>query len=418
MKKQIIFVALLIAGILGCQKNFFSGNLDTLDKGFMEAEKIYSPISVSEARALYEKKLSEIPVPESEEGNPYDLLPQWNSAGNFNFVDTTSSYLSVSAGKFVGGGYKKLLFMRKNGQLTYFVVYLRGDVDYIHRKQGVCEMTDFCGYVFYKNNVVGDYSLGFRLKDGKIIEVLTPKTTPRPELLDDDIDGGVLGTFTVTATRPSSSSFLYSNGMFGTGTSYTGVDMSSIFNSTNMTSGGGSSANGNSSFYGTSGPIIDSTLNVCPFSFQPRIVSMLNADGTRTITDNARSTAGLKDLTVQISYTDWQGTIQTLNVTNEYLFISMPNNCGRNFGAMVSEAISMAITASQTALEGRRPVSATTAKAAFASQLNFAVQRLDRQYCAGHNSPATAYTLSASYDSMLRYMMNQNTLFTDYLSCN
>jgi hypothetical protein len=116
MKKQIIIITALLLSILGCQKTFFTGNVETFTKDLaIEDNKIFNPISVSDARSAYEQMLSEMPIPESDSINPNDLLPQWNAAGNYNFVDTTNSYLSVPSGKFVGGGYKKLLFMRQNG---------------------------------------------------------------------------------------------------------------------------------------------------------------------------------------------------------------------------------------------------------------------------------------------------------------
>lgn len=415
MKKQIIILATLVLSIMGCQKSFFTGDINTLDKGLIEKEVIKNPISVAAARKMYETMLSEIPIPESDSINPHDLLPNWNEAGDFNFIDTSDSYLSVPTGKFVGGGYKKLLFMRQNGQLTYFVAYIRADVDYISRKNGICDMNDFCGYVFYKNKE-GAYFLGFKLKEGQIVEVLTPNNAPRPENQDEnDVDGGILNTFTVTATAPSSYSPIFSNFTFGFGTNNLagGININSLLGGNSSTSGGG-----NGSLNGGAGPVLDSTTKVCPLSFDPRVVSRLSPDGSRTITDVARLTAGLKDVPIRFTYEDRAGRILTSQIIIPYLFITMPNNCGESFGKMASEAIKTAVSTTQTALSGGRAVGTTSTSGTFLEELHKALNKQDENNCAGFASPTrSSAELLSSITAIEDYFNNYNTTFTDFTTC-
>ncbi len=414
MKKQIILFSLLLLGILGCQKNFLTGDIEALEKDLNRESKIYNAISTEEARSEYEKVLSSIPHPESEDVNPNDLLPLWDAARNYNFADTTDSYLSVTAGVFVGGGYKKLLFMRQNGQLTYFIVYIRGTVEYIHRKNGVAEMSDFCGHVFFKKSQ-GGYFVGFTLRDGQITEILTPSNDPRPENQEED-DAKILDTFTVTATRPSSSqpTFFYYNGLYSQGSSY----INTLLNSTGSSGGGGGSTS--NSFNGMIAPVIDSTLRVCPDSFEPRVVSMLRPDGTRLVTNSTLLTAGLRDFAISLTYVDIIGTQRTQTLTIGYLFISMPNNCYDTFGNLASQAISNAITTTQSSLSGQRLKGTDEQAGIFETKLFDALSALDQANCAGHNSPSRSSVMllsSGAVSAIGDININYNTSFTSYTAC-
>jgi hypothetical protein len=419
MKKQIIIVSALVLCILGCQKTFFSVNDSVLKEPALEAQKIANPIAILDARSVYEQVLSEIPTPESDSINPFDLLPQWGAAGNFNFVDTTDSYLSVPTSKFVGGGYSRLIFMRQNGKLTYFVAYFRGDAEYIHRKNGICEMSDFCGYIYYKNKQ-GAFFVGFKLQNGQIVEVLTPNPNPapRPENEQDPVawDNGLMGEVVVTATAPSNNGPIFSNFLFGSDWGTNGFNLGNLMNAGGSSTSGGSSSS-STSMNGTANPVINSDIPVCPLSFQDRPVSMERPNGTRTLTDTTLLTAGLKDLTIQFTYTDMQGLEKTVDATISYLYISMPNNCSESFGVMASSAIRNAITTTQNAISGGRTVGSTAAKIKFHEKLNNALWAQDLNNCTPYAGATRSGAHFYNYAQAFEEIVNKNTAFTNYTTC-
>jgi hypothetical protein len=270
-------------------------------------------------------------------------------------------------------------------------------------------MTDFCGYIFYKNRQ-GAFFIGYKLKDGQIIEILTPNNDPRPESLDED---NILDTFTVTATRPANSGPIFSNLNFNSNNS-SGININSFLNSSSVVSGGSS----NSSLDGQTNPVLDSTRRICPRSFEPHVVSMQNGGGGRTITDNTLLTAGLRDLTIDFGYNDRVGRTLTSRITIEYLFISMPNNCGlQDFGTLASQAISTAVKATQASLSGKSAVGSTVTNSTFQIQLSRALTALDSRYCAGHNSPTRSSVVFLNYAAALRDNINKDTSFTEYYTC-
>ena len=228
-------------------------------------------ISLQEAQASFLKAVREpqSSVTNSTPLNLADFDPQWNEANPVNYVDTSGNMITVPTTVFLPRGYKKLVFLRYNGQTTFLVATVIGTSEYLVRKNGICTMNDFCGYIIY-TTPNGVSTGGYALDNGVTTGSLIPRTTPRPEwtFLDQLLD-----EFTVTVTSSGGSS----------GPSFGGFNAMMYGNYANFMdntfgffSGNGGGGGDNSSMDGSTPPPVNA--NLCPTTF---VVSDNPANSTK-----------------------------------------------------------------------------------------------------------------------------------------
>ena len=261
-KLFLFFVVCAVSLFVGCQKDFSTGTPTQLSKS--NANDTRNKVSLEEAKSTYQRVRTEA----SAVGGtsvPSDFLPQWNEVGSYEFADTVGNFLSVPSARFVGGGYKKLLFFQNNGQITFLVATILADAAYIRRKNGVCTMEDFDGKIYYQNTQ-GIATGGFVLKNGDIVQLLVPNNRPRPELEGDEPE--MLNTFTVTAARlPGNGGLSFSlfvASMYGNYPTFTGGGFTGSGFGTGGSGGGGSGGGGYNS---NAGPVLSATEPICSTSF-------------------------------------------------------------------------------------------------------------------------------------------------------
>jgi hypothetical protein len=272
--KQLFCLMLLCASIF-----IVSCNKEVSDIGSptsVETPKVSAnSVSLAEAKATFMKAEKE--VVSSLTGNtPLNLAdfdPQWSQADGINYVDTSGNAVTVPTTVYQTGGYKKLSFFRINGQINFLVTTVVGTQEYLIRKNGVCTMDDFCGYVYYTKSD-GTPAGGYKLDNGVVVSFLIPRTTPRPEwtFLDQ-----LLGDYTVTATSTGGGGIIpiYIN----TGSFSNYKNLLNNFSIDLYISGGGGSDN--SSLDGSAPPPIDAAHQLCKTSFIATEVVNNTANGTK-----------------------------------------------------------------------------------------------------------------------------------------
>jgi hypothetical protein len=261
--KQLFCLMLFCASIfiVSCNKE----TADVTNSTGIETQKLSAnSISLDEAKATYLKAAKEArsSVVGGTPLNLADFDPQWSQVDGSNFVDTSGNALTVPTTAFEPGGYKKLVFFRNNGQTTFLVATMLGTPEYLTRKNGICTMNDFCGFIIY-TNLDGISTGGYKLDNGVTVGNLIPKTTPRPEwtFLDQLLD-----EFTVRS-GPSGG-----GGRGGSSAASFGIFNAMMFSNlttfNNNTFGFGSGNSGspdNSSMNGNAPPPVNA--NLCPTTF-------------------------------------------------------------------------------------------------------------------------------------------------------
>ncbi len=257
--KQLFCLMLICASIFIISCNKETGSIANMPP-VETAKFVANAISLDEAKTTFAKAVKESTSSAVGGGTPLNLAdfdPQWSQASNINYVDTSGNALTIPTTVFESGGYKKLTFFRMNGQVTFLVATVIGTTEYLVRKNGICTMSDFCGYVCYTKSD-GTPAGGYKLDNGVVVSFLIPRTTPKPEwtFLDQ-----LLGDYTVTATGGGGGSIpIYIN----TGSFSNYKNLLNNFSIDLNNSGNGGSSD-NSSLDGNAPPPVNA--NLCPTTF-------------------------------------------------------------------------------------------------------------------------------------------------------
>ena len=351
--------------------------------------------------------------------NIADFDPQWQDVISANFTDTTGNLLAVPMTIFQAGGYKKLFFMRHNGQVSFLVLTVKGTAEYLIRTNGHCTMNDFSGDIYF-TNANGVHTGGYKLNNGQVVAWLVPSTRPRPEFEDVDKDGGIFDEVVITASPlPSNSGTpYYGNVDFGNNLSY-----SSLMNNDFRAGGGGGSNSGSTSppANGMAEPIIDSTYRLCPssFVFTPKKTLRANTDGTTyTVVDNTIYTCGFKNLAVDISYTRTStGLTVPRLMTLSNLFIVMPGVGGNAVALGVYSSKAFEIAREQT-IAAMSANNSSNPNLIFATKFFEELRKQEALYLTGHQSPNISNSILCNTASAADQIINYGTTFTvNYTTC-
>ena len=389
---------------ISCQKELTIDGSDLAKNGINDTR---NKVSLEEAQAAYKEVLATKSF-SSSEPNPNDLMPQWNEAGSYNFADTAGNYLSVPSAVFTGGGYKKLIFFRNNGQVTFVLATILAEAEYINRKNGVCTMEDFDGIIYYKNTQ-GVATGGFVLHNGNIVKLLIPNNRPRPEFDADNIFDAVVitasrsgggGPFRLILPTYNIYSMFTSNGF--TGSANNGSD--------------GSGGSSNDSYNASAGPVVTGNSRICPNSFNFKSDSTAGPNGTRLPGNSTINTCGLRNVAIDVTFTNYKGEVVTMRSTMAYLHVQMPSQCGLALGELASAAMQNAINDVQNELQGRPNPPLSRIDERLFLRFNDNLRLQDEANCAAANSPTNSNAIKTSSGSLLDYSL-RGLQFNDYTIC-
>jgi hypothetical protein len=229
----------------GCQKKEFDLQNDQTQLSQTGSGQIRNAVSIDEAKQAYDEYLKQKPKVKStlsaRGSNDLESQVVWESAQNFGFSDTSGNLIAASADVYIKGEYKKAFFVRIHDTVKLLQVYVHPTDEYMKRSKGVIKMSNFDGLVGYKNDhdvLIG----GYKIINGKIEYILTPKTNNPNNVGGEEPTAIVLDGFTVTATRPTT---LW-NGYFDLNPVTSGSSSSgpSIGSNGSSTGGGGGSSTG------------------------------------------------------------------------------------------------------------------------------------------------------------------------------
>jgi hypothetical protein len=422
--KQLFCLMLFCASIfiVSCNKE----TADVTNSTGIETQKLSAnSISLDEAKATYLKAAKEArsSVVGGTPLNLADFDPQWSQVDGSNFVDTSGNALTVPTTAFEPGGYKKLVFFRNNGQTTFLVATMLGTPEYLTRKNGICTMNDFCGFIIY-TNLDGISTGGYKLDNGVTVGNLIPKTTPRPEwtFLDQLLD-----EFTVRSGPSGGGGRGSSAASFGL---FNAMMFSNLTTFNNNTFGFGSDNSGsgspdNSSMNGNAPPTVDKDNPLCPesFLFEPQKIPHSNPDNTIYYTiDNSTYTCGFKNLAFSVTYTkQTTGDVRTKIGNLANLFITMPaggqGGAGGGGGLSTYASIAFATALSQTSAA----LSANNAgniNDIFSSFFRIELIKQDILHLAAHNSPSKSDSALLSFGTAEDKKRNFGTKFNEnYTTC-